>query len=89
VAFTANPDCRVPNDAGGTRTVPVLSDDDLSQLFLAVVEGTEEAVLNSLFAATTTRGFEGHIVEALPIDRVLEILREHRALAAPAPTTKP
>jgi len=83
VAFTANPDCRVPNDAGGTRTVPVLADDDLSQLFLAVVEGTEEAVLNSLFAATTTRGFEGHIVEALPIDRVLEILRRRGALAPP------
>jgi D-aminopeptidase len=89
VAFTANPDCRVPNDAAGTRTVPVLADDDLSQLFLAVVEGTEEAVLNSLFAATTTRGFEGHTVEALPIERVLEILRRHRALAAPPPATKP
>jgi D-aminopeptidase len=83
VAFTANPDCRVPDDAGGPRTVPVLADDDLSQLFLAVVESTEEAVLDSLFAATTTRGFEGHTMEALPIDRVLEILRRHSALAPP------
>jgi len=89
VAFTANPACRIPHGGRGTRTVPVLADDDLSPLFLAVVEATEEAVLNSLFAATTTRGFAGHVVEALPIDRVLEILRQHRALAAPAPATKP
>jgi hypothetical protein len=46
-------------------------------------------VLNSLFAATTTRGFAGHVSEALPIDRVLEILGQHRALAAPASATKP
>jgi D-aminopeptidase len=89
VAFTANPACRVPNDAAGTRSVTVLADDGLSPLFLAAVESTEEAVLNSLFAATTTRGFAGHVVEALPIDGVLEILRQHRALAAPAPSTKP
>jgi D-aminopeptidase len=89
VAFTANPACRIPHGGRGTRTVPVLADDDLSPLFLAVVEATEEAVLNSLFAATTTRGFAGHVVEALPIDGVLEILRQHRALAAPAPATKP
>jgi len=89
VAFTANPACRIPHGGRGTRTIPVLADDDLSPLFLAVVEATEEAVLNSLFAATTTRGFAGHVVEALPIDRVLGILREHRALAAPAPATKP
>jgi hypothetical protein len=37
-------------------------------------------VLNSLFAATTTRGFAGHVVEALPVDRVLEILGRHAAL---------
>jgi D-aminopeptidase len=85
VAFTANPGCRIPHGGRGTRTVPVLADDDLSPLFLAVVEATEEAVLNSLFAATTTRGFAGHVVEALPVDRALEILRSHNALAKPTP----
>jgi len=81
IAFTANPACRVPNDASGTRVAPVLADDDLSPLFLAVVEGTEEAVLSSLFAAETTRGFEGHVVEALPIERVLKLLRLRGALS--------
>jgi D-aminopeptidase len=86
IAFTANPACRVPNDARGTRTAPVLADDDLSPLFLAVVESVEEAVLDSLFKATTTKGFEGHEAEALPVARVLEILRRHGALHAPLPT---
>jgi D-aminopeptidase len=82
IAFTANPACRVANDARGTRSAPVLADDDLSPLFLAVVESTEEAVLDSLFKATTTKGFADHETEALPIDRVLEILRRHDALHA-------
>lgn len=89
IAFTANPACRVPHEARGTRSVPVLADDDLSPLFLAVVESTEEAVLNSLFAATTTRGFGGHVVEALPVDRVLEILRAHGILSTARPAVQP
>lgn len=80
IAFTVHPACRIENEAGGVRRAEVLADDDLSSLFLAAVEATEEAVLGSLFAATTTRGFEGHVVEALPIERVLEILRHHGAL---------
>jgi D-aminopeptidase len=82
IAFTANPACRVSNDARGTRSAPALADDDLSPLFLAVVESTEEAVLDSLFTATTTKGFAGHEADALSIDRVLEILRRHDALHA-------
>ena len=58
----------------------VVFDDDLSPLFLAVVESTEEAVLDSLFKATTTKGYLGHEAEALPVARVLEILRRHGAL---------
>jgi len=85
VAFTTHPSCRVPHGVRGVRTVPVLADDDLSPLFLAVVEATEDAVLNSLFAATTTRGFAGHVAEALPVDQVLEILRSHNALATQQP----
>jgi D-aminopeptidase len=51
----------------------------MSPLFLAVIEATEEAIYNSLFRATTTTG-RGHTVEALPIDRTLEILRKYNAL---------
>ena len=80
IALSTNPSGMVRHEAPGARHVTLLPDEDLSQIFLATVEATEEAVLNSLFAATTTRGFQGHVVEALPVDKVLEILRRHGAL---------
>ena len=54
----------------------LLSNDAMSPLFLAAIESTEEAVYNSLFRATTTTG-RGHTVEALPLDKTMEILRKH------------
>jgi D-aminopeptidase len=63
---TAGPDERVP-------------DSDLDVLFKAATEATEEAVLNSLFMATTTRGFRGHIRHAVPLDYVRARLRASRA----------
>jgi len=45
----------------------------MSPLFLAVVEATEEAVLNSLFQATTMVGRDGLRIDALPIPQVLKI----------------
>ncbi len=56
-----------------------LSNEAMSPLFLAVIEATEEAILNSLFRATTITG-RGRTVEALPLERTLEILRRHGAL---------
>jgi D-aminopeptidase len=57
----------------------LLTNDDASPLFLAVIETTEEAIINSLLQATTTTG-NGHTVKALPIDRVREILRKHAVI---------
>ena len=51
----------------------------MSPLFLGAIEATEEAIYNSLFRAATMPG-RGHTVEALPIDKTLEILRQHGAL---------
>ncbi|MFO7261146.1 MAG: P1 family peptidase [bacterium] len=61
------------------RTVQDLPNDAMSPLFQAVAEATEEAIYNSLFKATTTEGHHG-TVEALPLDRVLEVLRKYNAL---------
>jgi D-aminopeptidase len=61
------------------RDVKLVSNDGMSPLFLAVIEATEEAVYNSLFRATTSTG-RGRTVEALPIDRTVEILRKHGAI---------
>jgi D-aminopeptidase len=58
------------------------TDEELSALFQAVKEATEEAVYNSLFMANTTTGHQGRKIEALPVDRVLEILRSHKLLDA-------
>lgn len=61
------------------RARPPLANGDLSPLFLATIEAAEEAILNSLFRATTTTG-NGRTIEALPLDRTRKILREYRAL---------
>jgi D-aminopeptidase len=51
---------------------PNLDNAATSRLFLAVVEATEEAILDSLFTAATTEGFRG-TVPALPVEKVLEL----------------
>jgi D-aminopeptidase len=66
-------------DPKAPRTVKLLPNEAMSPLFVAVIEATEEAVYNSLFRATTVTG-QGHTVEALPLDRTLEILRRHGVL---------
>ena len=53
-----------------------LTNDDMSPLFQAVVEATEEAIYNSLVAATTTTA-NGRTVQALPLDRLREVLRKY------------
>src|SRR5438128_3392194 len=82
IAFSTAPELRIRTAAGnrGSKSnVILLSNDGMSPIFLAVIEATEEAIYNSLFRATTTTG-RGHTVDALPIDRALEILRRHSAL---------
>lgn len=68
-----------PSDNARTRKVEVMSNDAMSPLFEAVIEATEEAVYNSMFKATTVTG-NGHTIEALPIEKTVEILREHRMI---------
>jgi D-aminopeptidase len=62
------------------RTVSELANGGVSPLFLATIEATEEAIINSLFAAGTMTGRDGHTREALPTKRVLELLRKRGAL---------
>jgi D-aminopeptidase len=54
---------------------------DLNGLFAGTVEATEEAVVNALWAAPDVHGREGRVERGLPHDEVLELLREHGALA--------
>jgi D-aminopeptidase len=82
IAFSTAPELRIRstgNNRNQKLNVTLLSNDAMSPLFLAVIEATEEAIYNSLFRATTTSG-RSHTVEALPLDRTLEILRKYGAL---------
>jgi D-aminopeptidase len=80
IAFSTAQQLRInASDKALTHRVELLTNDAMSPLFQAAIEATEEAVFNSMFRATTMTG-NGHKVEALPIDEVLEILREHRVV---------
>ncbi|MFO7575749.1 MAG: P1 family peptidase [Bacteroidales bacterium] len=58
-----------------------LRSDRIGILFQAAVEATEEAIINSLFAAETVMGHDGRVrSEALAVDRVMEIMKEHNRL---------
>jgi D-aminopeptidase len=59
----------------------VLAEDSLTTFFQAVVESVEEAVIDALFRAETTRGRDGHVRHALPIEPALKVLRRHGRLA--------
>ncbi len=50
----------------------------ISSIFLATIEATEEAIINSLFAAKTTKGFNGRIVEELPKEQVVKAILKSR-----------
>jgi D-aminopeptidase len=76
IAFSTAADTRLTASSGRDRPSRFLTNDAMSPLFLAVIEATEEAVYNSLFRATTVTG-RGRTVEALPLDRTLNILRRH------------
>lgn len=71
---------RVPHrPASAILTQRTIAEDgpSISEMFQATVEAIEEAILNSLFQAETVVGRDGNTREALPVDRVLEIMRSH------------
>lgn len=74
VAFSTAPSLRVAHGAAAPAPRTLLPTDGLSPLFQAVLEATEEAVYNALFRAETMSG-NGATVDALPLDRVRELLR--------------
>jgi D-aminopeptidase len=78
VAFSTHPGGRVPHaPTAATQTTTTLTNEAMSPLFLAVIEATEEAIVNSLFRAETMQGKQR--IEALPLDKVLKILKDHHA----------
>ncbi len=80
LAFSTSPDVRRRLDARGnmerTRQTSEVTNDEMSPLFQAVVEATEEAIYNSLFMATTVTS-NGRTVNAIPLDRVRAVLKKY------------
>jgi len=74
IAFSTAAEMRSRFNETAPRTRTVLPTDATSPLFEAALEATEEAVYNSLFAATTVRSSNG-TAEAIPIERVRELLK--------------
>ena len=78
IAFSTSPNVRrTPERRAHPSSIVDIPNDTMSPLFEAAVEATEEAVINSLFAATPTDG-NGHHVDALPADQVLKLYRKAR-----------
>ncbi len=80
IAFSTAAEVRVPHETSGRLNPPaaLLRNDAMTPLFLAVIEATEEAILNSMFMARDMTGHQGRTVQALPVQEVLAILRQHR-----------
>ena len=80
IAFSTAESVRRRIDQSNTlRPIQDLPNDLMSSLFRGVADATEEAIYNSLFRATTVRS-RGRVVEALPLDDVLEILKHYRVV---------
>lgn len=82
IAFSTDPKLRVPHNADklALEKKSLLRNDDMSAIFLATIEATEEAIINSLFAAETTKGINGNVVKELPVDKVIELLKKHNKI---------
>jgi len=58
------------------RTTKDLQNREMTPLFVATIEATEEAILNSLFAAESMTGRDGNTIEALPNEKFLKLLKQ-------------
>jgi D-aminopeptidase len=87
VAFSTSN--RVPRQTSRmTATLEVLLDEACDPLYEAVVECTEESIVNALCMADEMRGQSGHVAPALPLDRLSEILHRYRQAFRPAGSSR-
>lgn len=78
IAFSSAEVVRVPHEpTAATMATKIVLDSGqtIDNLFQATVEATEEAIINALFRATTVVGRDGNVRDALPLERVMEIMK--------------
>jgi L-aminopeptidase/D-esterase-like protein len=63
-----------------SNAIEVMNDRRIDVLYQAVMEATEEAVINAMFKAHTVEGRDGNTLYAIPIEQTLELLRRHGRL---------
>ncbi len=81
IAFSTAESLRIPYAVNGEIIDnSVLQNDAMSPLFMATIEATEEAIINSLFAAKSMIGRNGHKVESLPLDKVIPVLKKYNRI---------
>ena len=81
IAVSTEESIRIPYLSDSTyEESKVLRNDNLDLLFQAVIEATEEAIINSLFAAETVTAKGNIKVEALPVDKTMEILKKYNRI---------
>lgn len=77
IAFSTARENRVPHNTKKLEKLQNVNvaNDDMTPIFMATIEATEEAVVNSLFMAKDVKGYNGKVTKALPVDQVLEMLK--------------
>lgn len=82
IAFSTAEQNRVPHNGKklATLTSTEVQNDDMTPIFMATIEATEEAIVNSLFAAHDVKGYDGKVTKSLPVDQVLDMLRAENKL---------
>ena len=78
IAFSTSEEVR-RSDGDGMHRSSDLSNSNVSALFEATLEATEEAIYNSLFMAESVTS-NGRTVEALPVEETVDILRRYRVI---------
>lgn len=76
IAFSTAENLRIKHNKPDLAldSLNLLNNNDMSPLFMATIEATEEAIINSLFAAESMTGKDGNTSEKLPIDKILNWL---------------
>jgi D-aminopeptidase len=82
IAFSVDSTIRVPHNATSPlQQMNVLNNDAVTPLFMAAIEATEEAIINSLFAATDMKGKGGNMIKALPVQQVIDIMKKYNRIS--------
>jgi L-aminopeptidase/D-esterase-like protein len=76
---TANPGAAKPT---GVARLEMFPNDRMDPIFQATVQATEEAIVNALVAAETMIGIDDHKVEAIPHDKLRDVLKKYNRLAS-------